>query len=164
MKKATFESETALNMFPLDHSIIHSHSLDASRGKSLPHHLFSSKQQVIWVDSTTGRKENTWLQQMVDCSTWYELVPILAGRRRQQQLESEINVKTCHKSAKSFPLSLFQDFDLESGLLGGFCINSGSCISILWKGANNQNGNLRWIFPWRGGGLELEKWFFLKTI
>ena len=36
-----------------------------------------------------------------------------------------------YKSAKSFPLSLFQDFNLESGLLDGFCINNGSCISIL---------------------------------
>ena len=63
MKKATFESETALNMFPLDHSIIHSHSLDASRGKSLSHHLFPSKQTMIEVGSTTGRKENALLQQ-----------------------------------------------------------------------------------------------------
>ena len=24
----------------------------------------------------------------------------------------------------------------------------------LGKGSNNQNGNLRWFLPWRGGGLE----------
>ena len=62
MKKAIFEPETALNMFPLDHSIIHSHSLDASRGKSLSHHLFSSKhskQHMIEVGSNTGRKQKT---------------------------------------------------------------------------------------------------------
>ena len=36
------------------------------------------------------------------------------------------------------------------------------------KVSNNQNGNLRWHLPWRGGGLERvphtysEKWFFWK--
>ena len=46
-------------------------------------------------------------------------------------MNAEINVKSCHKSAKSFPLSLFQDSNLESGFLGGFCIDNGSFISIL---------------------------------
>ena len=46
-------------------------------------------------------------------------------------MNTEINVKSCHKSAKSFPLSLFQDSNLESGFLGGFCIDNGSFISIL---------------------------------
>ena len=70
----------------------------------------------------------------------YELVPILAERRRHDcntaatwvwGMNAEINVKSCHKSAKSFPLSLFQDSNLESGFLGGFCIDNGSFISIL---------------------------------
>ena len=42
----------------------------------------------------------------------------------------------------------------------------------LGKGAENQNGNLRWHLPWRGGGLEgvsfaiklFWKMIFLKTI
>ena len=43
---------------------------------------------------------------------------------------------------------------------------------LLGKGAKNQNGNLRWHLPWRGGGLEgvsfaiklFWKMIFLKTI
>ena len=42
----------------------------------------------------------------------------------------------------------------------------------LGRGSNNQNGNLRWYLPWRGGGLEgvssatylFWKMIFLKTI
>ena len=71
MKKAIFEPETALNMFPLDHSIIHSHSLDASRGKSLSHHLFSSKQAAY---------DMNWFQ------FWQEGEDMIAT---QQQLGSE---------------------------------------------------------------------------
>ena len=52
-------------------------------------------------------------------------------------------------------------------------------VGIIWKvvwdglgkGAENQNGNLRWHLPWRGGGVSrrsrlplsyFEKWFFKK--
>ena len=46
-------------------------------------------------------------------------------------------------------------------------------IIILGRYSKNQNGNLRWHLPWRGGGgrdrsrvphTYFEKWFLLKTI
>ena len=42
-------------------------------------------------------------------------------------------------------------------------------LSHLGKGSNNQNGNLRWFSPWRGGGSWVphtysEKWFFFRII
>ena len=46
------------------------------------------------------------------------------------------------------------------------------CLYVLGTDADNQNGNLRWHLPWRGGGRDrsrvphtnFEKWFLLKII
>ena len=35
---------------------------------------------------------------------------------------------------------------------------------LLGRGSNNQNGNLRWILPWRGGGLACHKGILKKKI
>ena len=91
------------------------------------------------------------------------------------------------KGTKMFNFTLFWWlFDLYWPLYGQNCFfNPGVCMCFRWwinlykkmtadlgKSSNNQNGNLRWFLPWKGGGLEgvlsatylFWKIIFLKTI
>ena len=62
-------------------------------------------------------------------------------------------------------------YHLTRSLFSSPATTIGACT--LGMCSNNQNGNLRWYLPWRGGRVSRgsrvphtysEKWFFLKTI
>ena len=57
--------------------------------------------------------------------------------------------KTCCRATEVLYYHLWQLLFLRSLFMSLLCREYN-----LGKGSNNQNGNLRWHLPWRGGGLE----------